>query len=141
MISNIDLLTVAIALTQLTPAFAQDYEITPFIGWRTSDSLEEVSTGAPINLDETGSFGIILSLKKDNETNYDFLFSAFARRQRRRTMSPTAVRVCVCVCDATRRGRGVFCTHTYTSAPTYASQVRISAHTPPCRCLPAPPWH
>jgi len=73
--SHHHLLTAAIALTQLMPAFAQDYEITPFIGWRTSDSLEEVSTGAPINLDETGSFGIILSLKKDNETNYDFLFS------------------------------------------------------------------
>lgn len=69
------LLTVAIALTQLTPAFAQDYEITPFIGWRTSSSLEEVNTGATIDLDETDSYGIILSLKKDQGTNYDFLFS------------------------------------------------------------------
>jgi len=69
------LLMVAILVTQLTPAFAQDYEITPFIGWRTSSSLEEVDTGASIDLDETSSFGIILSMKKDLDTNYDFLFS------------------------------------------------------------------
>jgi opacity protein-like surface antigen len=69
------LLTVAILVTQLTPAFAQNYEITPFIGWRTSSSLEEENTGASIDLDETSSFGIILSMKKDPESNYDFLFS------------------------------------------------------------------
>lgn len=69
------LTTIAVFITQISAVCAQNYEITPFIGWRTSDSLEEVSTGASINLDETESFGIILSLKKDKETNYDFLFS------------------------------------------------------------------
>jgi opacity protein-like surface antigen len=69
------LLTVALLVTPLTPAFAQDYEITPFIGWRTSSSLEEVNTGASIDVDETSSFGILLSMKKDLDTNYDFLFS------------------------------------------------------------------
>ena len=69
------LLAVAILVSQLTPAYAQDYEITPFIGWRTSSSLEEVDTGATIDLKETDSLGIILSMKKDVDTNYDFLFS------------------------------------------------------------------
>ena len=71
------LLTVALLVTPWTPALAQDhdYEITPFIGWRTSSSLEEVNTSASIDLDETSSFGIILSMKKDPDTNYDFLFS------------------------------------------------------------------
>lgn len=73
--SHHDLLTVVILVTQLTPAFAQDYEVTPFIGWRTSDSLEEVNTGATIDIKETDSFGIIVSMKKDQDTNYDFLFS------------------------------------------------------------------
>ena len=66
---------VAILVTQLTPAYAKDYEITPYIGWRTSSSLEEVDTGATIDLKETDSLGIILSMKKDLDTNYDFLFS------------------------------------------------------------------
>jgi opacity protein-like surface antigen len=73
--SRYNLLAVAILVTQQTPAFAQDYEITPFIGWRTSSSLEEEGTGATINLDETGSYGFILSMKKSPDTNYDFLFS------------------------------------------------------------------
>ena len=66
---------VAFLVTQLTPAYAQDYEITPFVGWRTSSSLEEVDTGATIDLKETDSFGFILSMKKSLDTNYDFLFS------------------------------------------------------------------
>jgi opacity protein-like surface antigen len=66
---------VAFLVTQLTPAYAQDYEITPFVGWRTSSSLEDADTGATIDLKETDSFGIILSMKKSRDTNYDFLFS------------------------------------------------------------------
>lgn len=66
---------ITILVTQLTPAYAQDYEITPYIGWRTSSSLEDAETGETIDLKETDSFGIILSMKKNLDTNYDFLFS------------------------------------------------------------------
>jgi opacity protein-like surface antigen len=69
------LLAVVILVTHLAPAVAQDYEITPFAGWRTSSSLEEEGTGATVNLDETGSYGFILSMKESLDTNYDFLFS------------------------------------------------------------------
>lgn len=69
------LLAITILVTQLTPAYAQDYEITPYIGWRTSSSLEDAETGETIDLKETDSFGIILSMKKNQDTNYDFLFS------------------------------------------------------------------
>ena len=69
------LLSAAILVTQLTPAFAQDFEITPFVGWRTSSSLEEIDTGETIDIKETSSFGIILSMKKEPDTNFDFLFS------------------------------------------------------------------
>ena len=69
------LLAITILVTQLTPAYAQDYEITPYIGWRSSSSLEDAETGETIDLKETDSFGIILSMKKNQDTNYDFLFS------------------------------------------------------------------
>jgi len=69
------LLAITILVTQLTPAYAQGYEITPYIGWRTSSSLEDAVTGETIDLKETDSFGIILSMKKNLDTNYDFLFS------------------------------------------------------------------
>jgi opacity protein-like surface antigen len=65
------------ALLHLQTSLAQagSYEITPFIGWRTSSSLEEESTGASIDLKETRSFGIILSMRQKQDSNYDFLFS------------------------------------------------------------------
>ena len=69
------LLAVTILLSQLAPAYAQDYEITPYIGWRTSSSLEDADTGETISLKETDSLGIILSMTKTPDTNYDFLFS------------------------------------------------------------------
>lgn len=64
--------------TVLSMAFAvnaQDVEITPFVGWRASDSVEEVNTGTTIKLDETRSYGLLLSLKQDPDVSYDFLFS------------------------------------------------------------------
>jgi opacity protein-like surface antigen len=69
------LLAASFLASQLTPAYAQDYEITPIAGWRTSSSLEDADTGETIHLKETDSFGIILSMKKSPDSNYDFLFS------------------------------------------------------------------
>jgi opacity protein-like surface antigen len=65
----------AIWASATSAVYAQDVEITPFAGWRTSDSLEEVSTGTTIKLDETRSYGFLLSLKQDPDVSYDFLFS------------------------------------------------------------------
>jgi opacity protein-like surface antigen len=53
----------------------QEYEITPYVGWRTSDTLEEEATGATIDLKEARSFGVIVSMQQKPNTNYDFLFS------------------------------------------------------------------
>jgi opacity protein-like surface antigen len=68
-------LLAAILLVSTTTALAQNYEITPLLGWRTSSSLEDVDTGETIDIKETSSFGIILSMKQKRDTNYDFLFS------------------------------------------------------------------
>ncbi len=69
------LLTATLVVIQSASAYAQNYAITPFIGWRTSSSLEEENSGATIDLKETKSYGFLLSLKQDRDTNYDFLFS------------------------------------------------------------------
>lgn len=67
----------AAALLQANTAMvhAQKYEITPYVGWRTSDSLEEETTGATIDLKESRSFGLIVSMQQKPDTSYDFLFS------------------------------------------------------------------
>ena len=64
-----------ICISTVNTVNAQEYENTPFVGWRASDSLEEVDTGTTINLDETRSYGLLLSLKQDPDVSYDFLFS------------------------------------------------------------------
>jgi hypothetical protein len=56
-------------------ASAQKYGITPLLGWRTSSSLEDTDTNDSIDLKETSSFGIILSMKQKRDSYYDFLFS------------------------------------------------------------------
>ena len=82
-------LTAAVLIAQFTPAIAQDFEITPFIGWRASSSLEEVNTGATIDVKETDSFGFLLSLKQNSSTNYDFLFSRQSTELQSTTSSNT----------------------------------------------------
>ena len=67
--------TAALLLMPSSGAFAQDYAITPFFGWRTSSSLEQVSTGASIDLRETRSYGVLLSMRQKSDSYYDFLFS------------------------------------------------------------------
>jgi opacity protein-like surface antigen len=87
------LLATLLAATQ-DISFAQNYEITPFLGWRTSSSLEDNNTGDSIDLKETSSFGIILSMKQKRDSNYDFLFSRqdTELQSTSSTASPTALR-------------------------------------------------
>jgi len=54
---------------------ATDIALTPFAGFRISDSLEDDVTEEAIDLDETSSFGFILSMKRDRMSSYDLLFS------------------------------------------------------------------
>jgi opacity protein-like surface antigen len=61
--------------THAAMVHAQKYEITPYVGWRTSSNLEEEATGATIDLKETRSFGVIVSMQQKPGTHYDFLFS------------------------------------------------------------------
>lgn len=54
---------------------ADEYAFTPFAGYRVSDSLEDEITEEIIDLDETSSFGFILSMRRDRVSTYDLYFS------------------------------------------------------------------
>jgi hypothetical protein len=54
---------------------AADFVVTPFAGFRTSDSLEDDQTEETIDLDEASSFGVILSMRQPRGKSYDLLFS------------------------------------------------------------------
>jgi len=73
---NLVIIPLFVSLLTGTPAvFAGNYEITPLLGYRFSESMLDENTGENIDLEDTSSVGLILSLKKDHSTNYDFLFS------------------------------------------------------------------
>jgi len=60
----------------ITPqAFAEGFSITPFVGFRASDSLEEEETGQTIDIDNSSSFGLILSMNIDDDSAYELYFS------------------------------------------------------------------
>jgi opacity protein-like surface antigen len=54
---------------------AYEYSVTPFTGFRVSDSLEEEITEETVDVDETSSFGLILSIRRDRASSYDLYFS------------------------------------------------------------------
>ncbi|MBG7609416.1 MAG: hypothetical protein IZT55_00980, partial [Anaerolineae bacterium] len=60
----------------ITPqAFAEGFSITPLVGFRASDSLEEEETGQTIDIDNSSSFGLILSMNIDDDSAYELYFS------------------------------------------------------------------
>jgi hypothetical protein len=51
-----------LAVGVAAPAAAQTFELTPFAGWRFGGTFEELETGADLDLDESLSYGVILSI-------------------------------------------------------------------------------
>ncbi|MCK5394631.1 MAG: outer membrane beta-barrel protein [Gammaproteobacteria bacterium] len=79
-IKIIKLLSVLLALLMAPISNADkypytDYAFTPFAGFRISDSLEDELMEETIDVDETSSFGFILSMRRDRLATYDLYFS------------------------------------------------------------------
>lgn len=62
-------------LTIAPQALTEGFSITPLVGFRVSDSLEDEITEETIDIDNTSSFGLIMSMKYDQNTSYDLYFS------------------------------------------------------------------
>jgi opacity protein-like surface antigen len=62
-------------LTIAPQAFSEGFVFTPLVGFRASDSLENEITEETIDIDNTSSFGFIMSMKYDDNTTYDLYFS------------------------------------------------------------------
>jgi len=69
-------LILTLLLFIITPqVFAEGFAITPFVGFRVSDSLKDEITEETIDIDNTSSFGLILSMEHDQDTSFDLYFS------------------------------------------------------------------
>ena len=59
----------------MSTAHAEEFAFTALTGFRTSDSLEDEISKETIDIDETSSFGFIMSMKRDRNSAYDLYFS------------------------------------------------------------------
>ena len=50
-------------------------EVVPMVGYRSSGSFEDPDTGESIDLDESSSYGIILNVDHDANTQWEFMLS------------------------------------------------------------------
>jgi opacity protein-like surface antigen len=50
-------------------------EVIPYAGFRFGETVTEESTGNLLKMDETSSIGLMLTVKRDASSTYDFLFS------------------------------------------------------------------
>lgn len=58
-----------------TPARASEFEVTPFIGYRTGGSFRDTSADATRDINDNTSFGLALDLRKDAETQWELTYS------------------------------------------------------------------
>lgn len=67
-----------LALLLLVPAPTRadwGVEITPFAGFRFGGSFEDNTTGLELDVDEGESFGLIIDVRADHETEYELFYS------------------------------------------------------------------
>jgi opacity protein-like surface antigen len=64
-----------LCLTVAQTSYAEGFTITPLVGVRTSDSLEDEMTEQTIDIDNSSSLGFILSMQSSHDTAYDLYYS------------------------------------------------------------------
>ena len=67
---------------------ARDIELTPFAGYRGGGSFEDNASGDSLDLDEAGSYGLVLNIDHDANTQWEFMLS---RQATSLEPGPTAV--------------------------------------------------
>ncbi len=62
-----------------TSAVAQEesprFEVTPFLAYRVGGEFEQTSTGSDLELDESGSFGLIFNIRVDADRQWEIFYS------------------------------------------------------------------
>ena len=62
------LVMMALALLAVTPVAAADFELTPLAGFRLGGSFDAVESGVNLELDETGTYGLLLGFPLDEQS-------------------------------------------------------------------------
>ncbi len=72
----------SVALAIALPAFSAyavppepNVEITPLIGYRSGGSFTDTNTGDDLDLDDSGSYGLVINVDNDANTQWEFIYS------------------------------------------------------------------
>jgi len=68
------LITLAIVTLVPTAVYAQQFEITPFIGYRFGDDFRDYYTGTRFDLKDSESYGFTFDYSIDFDTQFEFLW-------------------------------------------------------------------
>ncbi len=68
---------IMVALATAPPSEAQDFQLTPFVGWRYGGSFTELATGNDVSLHASANFGLILGIpwKKQDRSFLELIWS------------------------------------------------------------------
>lgn len=69
------LVLVALAAPAGAAPPARDVELTPMAGYRGGGSFEDAGNGETLDVDESGSFGLVLNIDHDANTQWEFMLS------------------------------------------------------------------
>ena len=58
-----------------TESVAQNFELTPFVGYRFGGDFQDSVTGGGLDIDDSESYGIVLGMNMSPETQVEFLYS------------------------------------------------------------------
>ena len=58
-----------------TESMAQNFELTPFVGYRFGGDFQDSGTGAGLDIGDSESYGMVLGMNMSSETQVEFLYS------------------------------------------------------------------
>jgi len=72
---------------------AQQFEVSPFIGYRVGGSLKSIDAGQRVELDDHGSFALALDARADESTQYELFYGRQSTVLRGDALAPVSIDV------------------------------------------------
>jgi opacity protein-like surface antigen len=72
---------------------AQQFEVSPFIGYRVGGSFKLIDTGQHVGLDDHGSFALALDARADESTQYELFYGRQSTVLRGDALAPASIDV------------------------------------------------
>jgi opacity protein-like surface antigen len=72
---------------------AQQFEVSPFIGYRVGGSFKLIGTGQHVELDDHGSFALALDARAEESTQYELFYGRQSTVLRGAALAPVSIEV------------------------------------------------